>query len=101
MAYSANAAVSQFPAYNVEPSGKALYGLLQPLVPDHFFQVTIANPVFTVPSNTTENRVMCNDVDVKAGVEILGSVRRPTINLVSTPEVSEAEKLSWIVFGRS
>ncbi len=41
------------------------------------------------------------DVDVKAGVEILGSVRRPAINLVSTPEVFEAEKLSWIVFGRS
>lgn len=44
---------------------------------------------------------MREDVDVKAGVEILGSVRRPVINLVSTPEVSEAEKLSWIVFGRS
>ncbi len=44
---------------------------------------------------------MRNDVEVKAGVEILGSVRRPAIKLVSTPEVSEAEKLSWIVFGRS
>lgn len=41
------------------------------------------------------------DVAVKAGVEILGSVRRPVIRLVSTPEVSDAEKLSWIVFGRS
>lgn len=42
-----------------------------------------------------------NDVAIQAGVEISGSVRRPAIRLTSTPEVSDAEKLSWIVFGRS
>lgn len=44
---------------------------------------------------------MRNDVAVNAGIEISGSVRRPLIRLVSTPDVSDAEKLSWIVFGRS
>ncbi|CAG9932365.1 Autotransporter secretion inner membrane protein TamB [Candidatus Nitrotoga arctica] len=38
---------------------------------------------------------------IEAGVEISGSVRRPVIRLVSTPNVSDAEKLSWIVFGRA
>lgn len=37
---------------------------------------------------------------VEAGVEISGSVRHPQVRLVSTPEVSEVEKLSWIVLGR-
>ena len=38
---------------------------------------------------------------VEAGVEVLGTVRRPKIRLVSTPTVSDSEKLSWIVAGRS
>ncbi|WP_297324667.1 translocation/assembly module TamB domain-containing protein [Nitrosomonas sp.] len=37
---------------------------------------------------------------VEAGVEILGSVRHPQIKLVSTPNVPDTEKLSWIVLGR-
>lgn len=37
---------------------------------------------------------------VEAGVEIAGSVRHPRVKLVSTPEVPDAEKLSWIVLGR-
>jgi translocation and assembly module TamB len=41
------------------------------------------------------------DLPVEAGVEVLGTVRRPKIQLVSTPEVSDAEKLSWIIAGRS
>ena len=39
-------------------------------------------------------------LQVEAGVEILGSVRHPQVKLVSTPNVSETEKLSWIVLGR-
>jgi len=39
-------------------------------------------------------------LQVEAGVEILGSVRHPQIRLISTPNVSETEKLSWIVLGR-
>ncbi|MGZ0019105.1 translocation/assembly module TamB domain-containing protein [Nitrosomonas sp. wSCUT-2] len=37
---------------------------------------------------------------VEAGVEIAGSVRHPRVKLVSTPEVPDTEKLSWIVLGR-
>lgn len=36
---------------------------------------------------------------VRAGVEIRGSVLNPAIRLVSIPEVSDSEKLSWLVFG--
>ena len=37
---------------------------------------------------------------VEAGVEIMGSVRHPRVTLVSTPNVPDTEKLSWIVLGR-
>jgi translocation and assembly module TamB len=37
---------------------------------------------------------------VEAGVAISGTAQRPIVRLVSTPAVSEAEKLSWIVLGR-
>jgi translocation and assembly module TamB len=39
-------------------------------------------------------------LDVEAGVEVSGTVRRPTVRLVSTPNVPDGEKLSWIVLGR-
>lgn len=39
-------------------------------------------------------------LEVEAGVEVLGTVRNPQIHLVSTPNVPDAEKLSWIVLGR-
>jgi translocation and assembly module TamB len=39
-------------------------------------------------------------LDVEAGVEVTGTVRHPTVRLVSTPNVPDAEKLSWIVLGR-
>ncbi|PXW83491.1 autotransporter secretion inner membrane protein TamB [Nitrosomonas sp. Nm84] len=39
-------------------------------------------------------------LQVEAGVEILGSVRHPQVKLVSTPNVPDTEKLSWIVLGR-
>ncbi|AUN94559.1 translocation/assembly module TamB domain-containing protein [Pseudazoarcus pumilus] len=38
---------------------------------------------------------------VEAGIAVSGSARRPLIRLVSTPEVPDPEKLSWIVLGRS
>lgn len=37
---------------------------------------------------------------VEAGVEIMGSVRHPRVTLVSTPNVPDTEKLSWIALGR-
>lgn len=37
---------------------------------------------------------------VEAGVEVLGTVMRPRVRLVSAPDVPEPEKLSWLVLGR-
>ncbi|MBL8524803.1 MAG: translocation/assembly module TamB domain-containing protein [Betaproteobacteria bacterium] len=39
-------------------------------------------------------------VGVEAGVEVSGSANAPKAKLVSTPNVSETEKLSWLVLGR-
>jgi translocation and assembly module TamB len=38
---------------------------------------------------------------VEAGVEVTGTAQRPLVRLVSTPAVSDTEKLSWIVLGRA
>lgn len=38
---------------------------------------------------------------VEAGVEVTGNLRRPKVRLVSTPPVSDPEKLSWIVLGHA
>jgi len=40
-------------------------------------------------------------LEVEAGVSISGSVRRPVIKLVSSPDVPDTAKLSWIVLGRA
>ena len=37
---------------------------------------------------------------VEAGVEVSGTARHPVTRLVSTPDVPDAEKLSWIALGR-
>jgi translocation and assembly module TamB len=37
---------------------------------------------------------------VEAGVEVLGTVARPRVRLVSSPEVPDPEKLAWLVLGR-
>jgi translocation and assembly module TamB len=37
---------------------------------------------------------------VEAGVEVTGSTTHPRVRLVSTPDVPEPEKLSWLVLGR-
>ncbi|MEO8332716.1 MAG: translocation/assembly module TamB domain-containing protein [Gallionella sp.] len=38
-------------------------------------------------------------LDVEAGVEVTGTLRRPKARLVSTPNVPDGEKLSWIILG--
>ena len=38
--------------------------------------------------------------EVEAGVSVTGTVQRPQVRLVSTPDVPDPEKLSWIVLGR-
>jgi translocation and assembly module TamB len=40
-------------------------------------------------------------LDVEAGVEVTGTVRRPVVRFVSTPNVPDNEKLSWIILGRA
>jgi translocation and assembly module TamB len=41
------------------------------------------------------------NLPVEAGVEVIGTVRRPVVKLVSTPNVPDSEKLSWIVLGHA
>ena len=39
--------------------------------------------------------------DVEVGVAISGTAQNPRVRLVSTPEMSELDKLSWLTMGRS
>jgi len=41
------------------------------------------------------------NIEVKAGVRVTGSANNPRVTLFSEPEMSDAEKLSWVVMGRS
>ncbi len=40
------------------------------------------------------------NVDIEVGVAITGSVQAPRVRLHSNPELSETDKLSWLVLGR-
>ncbi|MGE4336123.1 MAG: translocation/assembly module TamB domain-containing protein, partial [Pigmentiphaga sp.] len=40
------------------------------------------------------------NLQIEAGVQIIGTARRPEITLVSFPDVSDVEKLSWLLLGR-
>jgi translocation and assembly module TamB len=48
-----------------------------------------------------EIRALRKNQQVEAGVELTGTARDPRARLVSTPEVPDAEKLSWLLYGRS
>lgn len=41
------------------------------------------------------------NIEVRAGVKVTGSANSPRVALFSEPSMSDAEKLSWIVMGRS
>lgn len=56
------------------------------------FQGDVANPVLDIQALRT-------DVAVQAGVQVAGTARRPRIDLISRPEVSETEKLTWLLLG--
>ncbi len=56
------------------------------------FQGNIANPVLDIEALRT-------DVSVHAGVRVAGTARRPRIDLMSIPDVSETEKLTWLLLG--
>jgi translocation and assembly module TamB len=58
------------------------------------FQGNIANPVLSIEALRT-------DVAVRAGVRVTGTAKKPKIDLVSYPDVSEVEKLSWLLLGRA
>lgn len=57
------------------------------------FQGDITNPVISIEALRT-------DVAIQAGVRVAGTARRPRIDLVSYPDVSESEKLTWLLLGR-
>ncbi|MCW5608804.1 MAG: translocation/assembly module TamB domain-containing protein [Nitrosomonas sp.] len=46
-------------------------------------------------------RAIRKGLAVEAGVEVAGTVRHPQIKLVSSPNVPDTEKLSWIALGRA
>lgn len=58
------------------------------------FQGAIDNPGLNILA-------VRKNLPVEAGVEVTGTAQRPLIHLVSTPNVPDTEKLSWLVLGRS
>lgn len=56
------------------------------------FQGDIASPILDIEALRTGQ-------PVEAGVRVSGTARRPAIDLVSYPDVSDIEKLSWLLFG--
>lgn len=57
------------------------------------FQGNIMNPVLDIEA-------VRRGLDVEAGVKVTGTARRPKIELISYPDVSDVEKLSWLIMGR-
>lgn len=56
------------------------------------FQGDIGSPILDIQALRT-------GLSVEAGVKVGGTARKPRIDLISVPEVSELEKLSWLLFG--
>lgn len=56
------------------------------------FQGDITNPILDIEALRT-------GLAVQAGVKVVGTARRPRIDLVSYPDVDNVEKLSWLLFG--
>lgn len=57
------------------------------------FQGPLANPNLNILA-------MRREQEVEAGVQVTGTVQQPRVQLVSEPNVSDEEKLSWLIFGR-
>ena len=57
------------------------------------FQGRLDNPLLDIEALRTGEQV-------EAGVRVSGTAQRPRIDLVSYPDVSDVEKLSWLVLGR-
>ncbi len=58
------------------------------------FQGDITSPVLDIEALRT-------GLPVEAGVRVVGTAKRPRIDLVSYPAVSEIEKLSWLLMGHA
>lgn len=57
------------------------------------FQGAIDNPVLDIEALRVNQQV-------QAGVKVGGTAQRPRIDLVSYPDVTDVEKLSWLILGR-
>uniref|UniRef100_UPI001F141D13 translocation/assembly module TamB domain-containing protein n=1 Tax=Alcaligenes xylosoxydans xylosoxydans TaxID=85698 RepID=UPI001F141D13 len=57
------------------------------------FQGRLDNPLLDIEALRTGEQV-------EAGVKVAGTAQRPRIDLVSYPDVSDVEKLSWLLLGR-
>ncbi|ARP89176.1 hypothetical protein CAL14_01745 [Bordetella genomosp. 9] len=57
------------------------------------FQGPLDNPLLDIEALRTGEQV-------EAGVRVSGTAQRPRIDLISYPDVSDEEKLSWLVLGR-
>jgi translocation and assembly module TamB len=57
------------------------------------FQGPFGNPLINIIA-------MRRQQEVPAGVHVTGTAKRPRIDLISEPDLTEEEKLSWLVFGR-
>jgi translocation and assembly module TamB len=56
------------------------------------FQGLIENPALDV-------RAVRKGLPVEAGVQVGGTAQKPTVKLISDPELPDAEKLTWLVLG--
>jgi len=60
---------------------------------EFYFAGPVNNPGINI-------RAMRTNQPVEAGVEVTGTARDPRVRLVSDPEVSDPDKLAWLVLGR-
>ena len=61
-------------------------------------QITFNGPPDNPQLNIEASRP---NLDIRAGVQISGTAQNPRIRLFSEPEMSEVDKLSWLVLGRA
>jgi translocation and assembly module TamB len=67
--------------------------------------LSIERGVITLAGDVTSPRIdilaVRPDVDVRVGVTVQGPALQPRVRLYSEPEMSEMDKLSWLVMGRA
>jgi len=61
------------------------------------------NVIFNGPVNDPQLDILAirPKLDIKVGVAVTGSALNPRIRLASEPEMTDSEKLSWLVLGRA